>query len=99
MVTAPVTIGPDATPRRRRRRLRRYRISGLPVVDAAGVLLGIVTNRDLRFETDRSRRVADVMTPMPLVTAPGGHLPGRRDASCCAGTRWRSCRWSTTPAG
>src|SRR5262249_11043911 len=53
----------------------RYRISGLPVVDAGGVLLGIVTNRDLRFESDHSRRVAEVMTPMPLVTAPAGTPP------------------------
>ena len=44
----------------------------MPVTAADGVLLGIVTNRDIRFETDHRRRVADVMTPMPLVTAPVG---------------------------
>ena len=48
----------------------RYRISGVPVTDASGVLLGIVTNRDLRFETDPGRSVGEVMTQMPLVTAP-----------------------------
>ena len=63
-------IGRDATIGRGRRAVRRrYRISGVPVVDAAGQLLGIVTNRDLRFEADSHRRlVDDVMTPMPLVT-------------------------------
>jgi IMP dehydrogenase len=49
-----------------------YRISGVPVTSDDGTLLGIVTNRDIRFETDLSRRVADVMTRMPLVTAPVG---------------------------
>ncbi|HEV2086829.1 MAG TPA: IMP dehydrogenase, partial [Cryptosporangiaceae bacterium] len=49
-----------------------YRISGLPVVDPGGVLVGIVTNRDMRFEPDSARPVREVMTPMPLVTAPVG---------------------------
>ena len=44
----------------------------MPVIDADGVLVGIVTNRDIRFETDQSRLVREVMTPMPLVTAPVG---------------------------
>jgi IMP dehydrogenase len=47
------------------------------VVDAEGVLVGIVTNRDMRFETDQNRLVRDVMTPMPLVTAPVGVEPDR----------------------
>ncbi len=68
MVTHPVTIGPDATLAEVDALCARYRISGLPVTDAHGVLLGIVTNRDLRFEDDSSRPVRDVMTPMPLVT-------------------------------
>jgi IMP dehydrogenase len=72
MVTAPVTIGPQASLADVDASCARYRISGLPVVDADGVLVGIVTNRDLRFEADHSRRVGDVMTPMPLVTAPVG---------------------------
>ena len=53
----------------------RYRISGLPVTSDDGTLLGIVTNRDIRFETDRERRVSEVMTPMPLVTARVGVAP------------------------
>jgi IMP dehydrogenase len=72
MVSHPVTTGPDATLAEVDALCGRYRVSGLPVVDDSGLLLGIVTNRDLRFESDPSRLVRDVMTPMPLVTAPVG---------------------------
>jgi inosine-5'-monophosphate dehydrogenase len=72
MVTHPVTCSPEHTLEDVDRMCGRYRISGLPVVDADGVLLGIVTNRDTRFESDQQRLVRDVMTPMPLVTAPVG---------------------------
>ena len=72
MITNPVTCGPDATVADVERLCARYRISGVPVTAADGVLLGIVTNRDIRFETGRTRRVTEVMTPMPLVTAPVG---------------------------
>ena len=50
----------------------RFRISGLPVVDKDGTLLGICTNRDMRFESDPNRLVTDVMTPMPLIVAEEG---------------------------
>jgi IMP dehydrogenase len=72
MVTHPVTCSPEHTLDDVDRMCARYRISGLPVVDADGVLLGIVTNRDTRFETDQQRLVRDVMTRMPLVTASVG---------------------------
>src|SRR5271165_1251237 len=75
MITHPVTCGPDATIADVDGLCGRYRISGVPVTDPDGVLVGIVTNRDIRFETDHSRRVAEVMTPMPLVTAPVGVTP------------------------
>ncbi|HEX6756597.1 MAG TPA: IMP dehydrogenase [Mycobacteriales bacterium] len=75
MVTNPVTCGPEATLAEVDRLCARYRISGLPVTEADGVLLGIVTNRDIRFESDHSRLVREVMTPMPLVTAPVGVSP------------------------
>jgi len=75
MVTDPVTCGPDATIADVERLCARYRISGVPVTSDDGILLGIVTNRDIRFETDHSRPVAAVMTPMPLVTAPVGVEP------------------------
>jgi IMP dehydrogenase len=72
MVTQPITVGPDATLREVDDLCGRYRISGLPVTAPDGTLLGIVTNRDLRFEADKYRLVQDVMTPMPLVTGPAG---------------------------
>jgi IMP dehydrogenase len=72
MVTRPVTVGPEATVAEVDAMCGRYRISGAPVVDGAGLLLGIVTNRDMRFETDRSRPVHEVMTPMPLITGRTG---------------------------
>ncbi|MCW2904573.1 MAG: inosine-5-monophosphate dehydrogenase [Streptosporangiaceae bacterium] len=70
MITNPVTCSPFATLADVEDLCRRYRISGVPVVDERGVLLGIVTNRDTRFETDQSRPVREVMTSMPLITAP-----------------------------
>ncbi|MEU7831956.1 IMP dehydrogenase [Nonomuraea sp. NPDC052129] len=72
MVTNPVTCTPDDTLADVERLCATYRISGVPVTDLSGVLVGIVTNRDMRFETDQSRPVREVMTPMPLVTAPVG---------------------------
>ena len=72
MVTQPVTIGPDASLREVDEACSQYRISGLPVVDDDGMLLGIITNRDLRFEDDATRPVHEVRTRMPLVTAPVG---------------------------
>ncbi|RJL23601.1 IMP dehydrogenase [Bailinhaonella thermotolerans] len=72
MVTNPVTCSPDDTLADVERLCGHYRISGVPVTDADGILVGIVTNRDMRFETDQSRPVREVMTPMPLVTAPVG---------------------------
>jgi IMP dehydrogenase len=72
MITNPVTCGPDATVAEVETLCGRYRISGVPVVGDDGILLGIVTNRDIRFETGLGRPVSAVMTPMPLVTAPVG---------------------------
>ncbi|MTE20609.1 IMP dehydrogenase [Streptomyces sp. TRM43335] len=68
MVTDPITIRPDATLHEADELCGRFRISGVPVTDASGKLLGIVTNRDMAFELDRTREVREVMTPMPLVT-------------------------------
>jgi len=75
MVTNPITCGPDDTLADVNRLCGRYRISGVPVVTADGVLVGIVTNRDIRFETNAARPVREVMTPMPLVTASAGISP------------------------
>ncbi|MFE7100203.1 IMP dehydrogenase, partial [Streptomyces erythrochromogenes] len=72
MVTDPITVHPDATLREADELCAKFRISGVPVTDPAGKLLGIVTNRDMAFESDRSRQVREVMTPMPLVTGKVG---------------------------
>jgi IMP dehydrogenase len=75
MITNPVTIGPDVTLDELDQLCGKYRVSGLPVVDDSNVLLGIITNRDVRFVPVlqwRTRLVREVMTPMPLVTAPVG---------------------------
>jgi IMP dehydrogenase len=72
MVTNPITCSPTDTLRDVDALCARYRISGAPVVAADGALLGIVTNRDMRFVTDKSTLVRDVMTKMPLVTASVG---------------------------
>jgi IMP dehydrogenase len=72
MITNPVTCGPEASIAEVDDLCARYRISGLPVVSTDGVLLGIITNRDIRFEQDRDAVAATLMTPMPLITAPVG---------------------------
>lgn len=72
MVANPITIHPEATLAEADALCAKFRISGVPVTDPAGRLLGIVTNRDMAFENDRSRRVSDVMTPMPLITGKVG---------------------------
>ncbi|MDF3051121.1 MAG: inosine-5-monophosphate dehydrogenase [Pseudonocardia sp.] len=69
MVTDPVTCSPDDTLAAVDALCSRYRISGLPVTDAEGRLVGIITNRDMRFEVDHSRPVREVMTAAPLITA------------------------------
>ncbi len=75
IIPNPVTIGPDATLEELDQRCGEYRVSGLPVVDLDQRLLGIITNRDLRFTPVAewaSTKVDEVMTPMPLVTGPVG---------------------------
>jgi IMP dehydrogenase len=72
MVTNPITCSPDDTLGEVDALCGRYRISGVPVTGPDGALVGIVTNRDMRFVTDKNALVRDVMTKMPLVTAPVG---------------------------
>ena len=73
MVSDPVACSPGDTLAEVDAMCGRYRISGLPVVDDDGVVIGIITNRDMRFETDMQRKVADVMTGRDdLITAPVG---------------------------
>ncbi len=75
MITDPITCSPEHTLADADALCARFRISGVPVVDDAGHLVGIITNRDMRFEADMTRPVREVMTAMPLVTAPVGVKP------------------------
>jgi len=72
MIVEPVTLPPDALVREALDLMARYKVSGVPITDGAGVLVGILTNRDLRFENDVDQPVAALMTASGLVTAPVG---------------------------
>jgi IMP dehydrogenase len=72
MIVEPVTLPPDAPVRAALELMARYKVSGVPITDDAGVLVGILTNRDLRFENDVDQLVSDLMTARNLVTAPVG---------------------------
>ncbi len=72
MIVDPITLPPTATFGDAEQLMNEYRISGVPVVHPDGKLVGIVTNRDTRFETDHSRLIKDLMTSKNLVTVPVG---------------------------
>ena len=72
MIVDPVTINEKALVSEALTIMERYKISGVPVIDDAGLLVGIITNRDLRFETRFDIPVSEVMTPQPLVAVPVG---------------------------
>ncbi|HEX8919870.1 MAG TPA: IMP dehydrogenase [Pyrinomonadaceae bacterium] len=72
MIVDPVTIRPDRPVSEALSVMENYKISGVPVVDEDGHLVGIITNRDLRFETRFDIPVSEVMTKQPLVTVPVG---------------------------
>jgi len=74
MITDPITLPPEATLQQAEEIMSNYKISGVPIVDKDGILVGILTNRDIRFveEQDYGLPVSQFMTPQPLVTAPVG---------------------------
>ncbi|MGH7701443.1 MAG: IMP dehydrogenase [Gemmatimonadales bacterium] len=72
MILNPITLGPDRPVREATQLMTRFRISGVPIVDSAGKLVGIITNRDLQFERSLDRPIRDAMTKDKLVTAPVG---------------------------
>lgn len=72
MIVDPVTIRDNALVSEALNIMERFKISGVPVVNENGFLVGIITNRDLRFETRFDIPVSEVMTPQPLVTVPTG---------------------------
>jgi len=72
MIVEPVTLGPDRQVAEALELMANYHISGVPIVDDGGRLVGILTNRDLRFESDTAQLVSALMTSRNLVTAPIG---------------------------
>ncbi|WP_309496158.1 IMP dehydrogenase [Sulfurovum sp.] len=72
IIIDPIYIAPDKTVADADALMGEYKISGVPVIDADMKLLGIITNRDMRFITDMTQKISDVMTPAPLVTAKVG---------------------------
>ena len=72
VIIDPISIKADATIKDALDLMSEYHISGIPVIDDNGVLIGILTNRDLRFETDTAALVGEKMTKAPLITAPKG---------------------------
>ena len=71
VITDPFFLSPDNTLEDANNLMRKYRISGVPIT-VAGKLVGIITNRDLRFETDFTQKISDVMTSENLITAKQG---------------------------
>ena len=72
MIVNPITLTPDRTIREAEQIMSKYHISGIPVVDERGKLVGILTNRDLRFERESNKLVSQLMTKENLITAPLG---------------------------
>lgn len=72
LIMDPLTLGPDASIGDAMRMMREYRIGGIPIVDKGKKLVGILTHRDLRLETNLEQKVSSVMTSKNLITAPEG---------------------------
>ena len=72
MILDPITLGPDNLIREANELMARFKISGVPIVDGDGRLVGILTNRDLQFETNLDRPIVEGMTKEGLITAPVG---------------------------
>ena len=98
MIVEPVTLPPHALVRDALELMAHYRVSGVPIVDAEGVLVGILTNRDLRFEDDVDQPVSALMTARNLVTAPVGTTLAEAE-EILHRHRWRSFPSSTRTDG
>jgi IMP dehydrogenase len=72
MILNPITLGPDRPLREAYNLMRRFKISGVPIVDGDGRLIGIITNRDLQFERNLDQPIREAMTKDKLITAPIG---------------------------
>ena len=99
MIVEPVTLGPDDLVADALDLMARYRVSGVPITSPDGVLVGILTNRDLRFGARPDALIARADDERePRHGAASARRSPRR--SCCSGgTRSRSCRSSTRPGG
>ncbi|NJO86963.1 MAG: IMP dehydrogenase, partial [Lewinella sp.] len=72
MIVDPLTLHPDASVADAKNLMARHKIGGIPIINPSGSLVGILTNRDLRFEASSSRRISELMTTENLITAPSG---------------------------
>jgi IMP dehydrogenase len=91
MIVDPITLPPEERLSTAREIMAKYHISGIPITEN-GRLVGILTNRDIRFETDFGKRIYECMTKDNLITvlwAP----PWRRPRPFCRSTAWRNSRW------
>jgi IMP dehydrogenase len=80
MIIAPITLTAGHTLRDALQLMEKYSISGIPIVDTEGHLIGMITNRDIRFESDLSQKVERIMTKENLVTAPIGTTLDKAEA-------------------
>ena len=102
MIVNPITLSPTNRIYEALELMKKYRISGVPITEDGskeGRLVGILTNRDLRFETNVDRPIAEIMTQRAALHRAGRHDARRRRARSCTSTRSRSCWSSTTSSG
>ena len=95
MIMDPVTLNQHALVGEAFQLMKENRIGGIPVVDDEGHLVGILTNRDLRFETNTERPIAELMTKENLITAPIGTTLQQAE-EILRNHRIENCRWWTT---
>ena len=72
MITNPITLNKESKVKVAEELMKKYKISGLPVVESDGKLIGIITNRDIKYRKDMEQLVDDIMTKEELITAPVG---------------------------
>ncbi len=72
LIVDPITLSADATVGDAQLIMKKHKIGGIPIVDKSNILIGILTNRDLRFEKNTNRRIGEIMTSDGLITAPVG---------------------------
>ncbi|WP_431211367.1 IMP dehydrogenase [Puia sp. P3] len=98
LIIDPITLNEDATISDALRLMKENKIGGIPITDKSNVLVGILTNRDLRFEDNKRRKVSEVMTPKDrLVTAPEG-TDLKKPKRSCRNTRSKNCPSSANRA-